>query len=44
MMLKLDLGKYQVRLSRPGYKDVERQVRLEKMSEYPLIEELKPVE
>jgi eukaryotic-like serine/threonine-protein kinase len=42
MTVRLDLGQYQVRLSRPGYQEVERQVTLEKMKEYPLSETLKP--
>ena len=44
MILKLDLGQYQVRLSRSGYQGVERQIKLDKMTEYPLMENLKPLE
>jgi serine/threonine-protein kinase len=42
LMIKLDLGKYQVKCSRPGYLDNEVQIKLEKMQEYPLSVELKP--
>lgn len=44
MIMKLDLGQYQIRLSRPGYQDVQRELSLEKMKEYPLVENLKPTE
>ena len=44
MIVKLDLGHYQVRFSRPGYQEVERQITLEKMKEYPLSETLTPTE
>ena len=44
MTLKLGLGQYQVRLSSPGYHEVEKPVTLEKMKEYPLVVYLKPIE
>lgn len=44
MIVKLDLGHYQVRFSRSGYQEVERQITLEKMKEYPLSETLTPTE
>ena len=44
LTLKLDLGKYRVRLSRAGYRDIESQVKLDKMTEYPLKEKLKRIE
>jgi hypothetical protein len=44
MIVRLDLGHYQVRFSRAGYRDVERQLTLEKMMEYPLSETLTPTE
>jgi eukaryotic-like serine/threonine-protein kinase len=40
MIVRLDLGQYQVRLSRQGYHEVEKQVTLEKMKEYPMSETL----
>lgn len=43
LTMKLGLGEYQVRLSYPGYKDSEHTVKLEKMTEYPLTEKLKPI-
>ena len=44
LTLKLDLGKYRVRLSRAGYRDIESQIKLEKMTEYPIKEKLKRIE
>jgi hypothetical protein len=44
MIVRLDLGHYQIRFSRTGYRDVEREVTLEKMKEYPLSESLTPTE
>ena len=44
LTIKLDLGKYRVRLSRAGYRDIESQIKLEKMTEYPLQEKLKRIE
>jgi len=44
IILKLDLGQYFVRLSFSGYQGVERQIKLDKMMEYPLMEHLKPLE
>jgi hypothetical protein len=44
MIVRLDLGRYQVRFSRTGYRDVEREITLEKMKEYPLSETLTPAE
>jgi len=44
IILKLDLGQYQVRISRSGHQEVERQIKLEKMMEYPLMEYLKPLD
>ena len=44
MTVKLDLGQYRVRLSQAGYHEMERQVTLEQMKEYPLVENLMPVE
>ena len=44
IILKLDLGQYQVRLSRSGHQEVERQIKLDKMAEYPLLESLKPLD
>jgi len=44
VIVKLDLGQYRVRLSQPGFHEVERQITLEKMMEYPLLEDLKPIE
>lgn len=43
LMMKLDLGQYRVRLMRSGYRDTERAVNLQKMQEYPLLENLQPV-
>ena len=42
--LKLSMGQYQVRLSHPGYRDSESKVKIEKMTDYPLTEKLKPLE
>jgi hypothetical protein len=42
--LKLGLGEYHVRLSRPGYRDSESKIKIEKMTDYPLTEKLKPIE
>jgi serine/threonine protein kinase len=44
LTIKLDLGKYRVRLTRAGYRDIESQIKLEKMTEYPLQEKLKRIE
>jgi eukaryotic-like serine/threonine-protein kinase len=42
--VKLDFGQYQIRLLKPGYLEVERQISLEKMKEYPMVENLRPIE
>ena len=42
--LKLGMGEYQVRLSRSGYRDSESKIKIEKMTDYPLTEKLKPIE
>jgi serine/threonine protein kinase len=39
--LKLGLGEYRVRLSRPGYSDSENKFKIEKMTEYSLTVKLK---
>ena len=39
--LKLGLGEYRVRLSRPGYSDSENKIKIEKMTEYSLTVKLK---
>jgi serine/threonine-protein kinase len=44
IILKLDLGQYQIRLKRAGHQEVERLIKLDKMTEYPLMEQLKPLE
>jgi hypothetical protein len=44
IILKLDFGQYHVRISRSGHQEVERQIKLEKMTEYPLMEYLKPLD
>lgn len=44
LTLKLDLGKYRVRLSRAGYRDTECLVGLDRMADYPIIEKLRPIE
>jgi hypothetical protein len=40
--LRLNLGKYKVRLARSGFKSVETSVNLNKMAEFPVSEELQP--
>lgn len=44
LSLKLGLGEYRVRLSRPGFDDSERTIRLEKMTDYPLTAKLEPLD
>jgi eukaryotic-like serine/threonine-protein kinase len=41
---KIELGLYQIKLTRPGYRDVERQVNMAGKKLYPLWENLTPVE
>jgi serine/threonine-protein kinase len=43
LTLKLDLGKYRVKLCRAGYRDTECLVSLDRMTEYPLTEKLRPI-
>ncbi|MFZ4859443.1 MAG: protein kinase domain-containing protein [Desulfuromonadaceae bacterium] len=40
--IKLNLGKYRVRLSRAGYKSVDTNITLDKMAEFSVSEDLKP--
>jgi hypothetical protein len=44
LTLKLDLGRYRVKLCREGYRDTECLVNLDRMTEYPLVEKLKQIE
>jgi serine/threonine protein kinase len=44
LTLKLSLGKYRVKLGLAGYLDTERMVSLDRMTEYPLTEKLRPIE
>jgi len=44
LTLKLDLGKYRVKLCREGYRDTECLVNLVRMTEYPLVEKLRPIQ
>jgi serine/threonine-protein kinase len=41
---KIELGLYQIKLTRPGYRDVERQVNMAGKKLYPIWENLTPVE
>ena len=43
LTLKLSLGKYRVKLGLAGYLDTERMVSLDRMTEYPLTETLRPI-
>lgn len=43
LIVKLDLGDYRVRVSRSGYSDKERQISLEKMTDYSVRENLKRI-
>ena len=43
LTLKLYLGKYRVKLCRAGYRDTECQVGLDRMTEYPVTEKLRPI-
>jgi len=40
--IKLDLGKYHVKLCRSGYRDLACLIRLDRMTDYPLTEQLRP--
>ena len=44
LTLKLDLGKYRVKLCREGYRDTECLVNLDRMTEFPLVEKLRPTQ
>ena len=43
IVVTVNSGKHRIKLTREGYKDVERKVMLKEDSEYPLSEELTPV-
>ena len=40
LTLKVGLGEYEVRLSRQGFKDCNRTIRIEKMTSYPVTEKM----
>ena len=42
LKLRLNLGRYKVRLSRSGFQDATTSVTLDKMAEFPIMQELKP--
>jgi eukaryotic-like serine/threonine-protein kinase len=42
LKLRLNFGRYKVRLSRPGFQDTTSSVTLDKMAEFPFMQELKP--
>ncbi len=44
LTVKLDLGKYRVKLCRSGYLDTECLIRIDRMTDYPIIERLRPVQ
>lgn len=44
LTLKLNLGKYRIKLCRAGYRNTECLVCLDRMADYPIIEKLRPVE
>jgi len=44
LTLKLDLGKYRVKLCHAGYRDMECLVNIDRMTEYPITEKLRPIE
>lgn len=44
LTVKLGLGKYRIKLSRAGYHDSECLVTLDRMTEFPLTEKLKPIQ
>ena len=42
LKVRLNLGRYKVRLSRSGFQDATTSVTLDKMAEFPIMQELKP--
>ena len=43
LTVKLNLGKYDIRLSHPGYRDIENQINLEKMTDYSFKRAMTPI-
>ena len=43
LTVKLNLGEYEIRLSHPGYRDIENQINLEKMTDYSFKRAMTPI-